>query len=77
MLREEMKIKLKHIQPDTLFTISLVDMESYIMRCNNSILELQTFREWDSIDALCREKGYSLETVIDAWEENISTPQKP
>jgi hypothetical protein len=67
-------IRLKHILPSTLFTISLTDVSSYAMRQDRSIIDTQTYKEWVSIEEFYEETGYTSDTTIDAWKGEVINP---
>lgn len=67
-------IRLKHVLPNTLFTICLTDFSSFVMREDSSIIDTQTYQEWDSITAFYSETGYTPETTIDAWRGEVVNP---
>ena len=67
-------IRLKHVLPNTLFTICLTDFTSFVMREDASIIDIQTYQEWDSIAAFYSETGYTPETTIDAWRGEVVNP---
>lgn len=69
-----MPICLKHILPNTQFTISLTDYTAYVLRGDSSVLDTQTFQEWTSLENFCEEAGYRLETTIDAWCGTVINP---
>lgn len=67
-------VRLRHVLPNTLFTVCLASLDSYVMRNDSSIIEMQTFKEWASLEEFCDETGYTLETTIDAWKGEIINP---
>ena len=67
-------IRLKHVLPSTLFTISLTDFSSYVMRHDHSIIDTQTYKEWVSIEEFYEETGYTPDTTIDAWKGEVFNP---
>ncbi|MBD2019292.1 hypothetical protein H6F43_03730 [Leptolyngbya sp. FACHB-36] len=67
-------IRLKHILPNTLFTISLTDFTAYVLRDDRSVMDTQSFQEWASIEEFCEEVGYTLETTLDAWCGTVLNP---
>ena len=67
-------VKLKHVLPNTLFSIDLTDSTSYIMRSDGSIIDTQEFREWYSLEQFCQETGYTEESTLDAWRGEVINP---
>jgi hypothetical protein len=65
---------LKHVLPDTLFTISLTDFSSFMMRKDFSVIDTQTYQEWNSLTAFYKDTGYTPETTIDAWMGEVVNP---
>ena len=67
-------VRLKHVLPNTLFSIDLLDLTSYIMRSDGSIIDTQEFREWYSLEQFCQETGYTEESTLDAWKGEVINP---
>lgn len=65
---------LKHVLPSTLFTISLTDGNSFVMRTDGSIIDTQSFQEWETLAQFCEEMGYSPESSLDAWHGEVVNP---
>lgn len=69
-----LRVRLKHILPNTFFTISLADSSSFVLRSDRSVIDVRTYREWTSLEAFCAETGYTLEATIDAWRGEVINP---
>jgi len=67
-------IKLKHVLPNTLFSIDLSDSTSYVMRSDGSIFDTQELRQWHSLEQFCWETGYTEESTLDAWHGEVINP---
>lgn len=67
-------VRLRHVLPNTLFSIDLTDSISYILRSDGSIIDTQEFREWYSLEQFCRETGYTEESTLDAWKGEVINP---
>lgn len=67
-------VRLRHVLPNTLFTICLTDIELFMMQSDGSIVNLQQLQTWISLERFCEETGYNLDTTLDAWKGEVINP---